>query len=244
MIIKKLKRILFYISRVIYNIIPEEYKENYNLSYPYYRYNNEQIKKSYDHFQKYFINSTLFSSIDDIRSFALTRAFRNNPESEDYLALEFGVFKGKSAMFFSKKLKKQKLYGFDSFQGLNEDWLGRPDFKEGVFATDETDKHKWPKNIHLVKGTFQQTLKQFLNEKKSKINFVHIDIDTYESTKYVLENIKEYLLKGSIIIFDELYNNPGWEYSELKALNEVFKEDEFKYLAFNLKGEQAVIEIN
>ena len=38
----------------------------------------------------------------------------------------FSPFKGKSINLFAKKLKKlkAKIYGFDSFEGLNEDWKG------------------------------------------------------------------------------------------------------------------------
>ena len=46
----------------------------------------------------------------------------------------------------------------------------------------------------------------FLKEKNPKINFVHMDVDTYESSKFVLESIKPNLVKGSVILFDELYN--------------------------------------
>lgn len=70
-----------------------------------------------------------------------------------------------------------------------------------------------------------------------------MDIDTYESTKFVLEKIKPYLVKNSIIIFDELYNFIGWEYGEYKALKEVFSDQEYKFLAFTTNNHKAVIKI-
>ena len=81
-------------------------------------------------------------------------------------------------------------------------------------------------------------------KKKPKINFVHIDLDTYESTKFVLKNIKPFLCKNSIILFDELYDFLGWDEGEYKALKEVFDETEYKFLAFSKHGNQSVIQVN
>ena len=48
-----------------------------------------------------------------------------------------------------------------------------------------------------------------------------MDVDTYETTKFVLETIKPHLINGAIILFDELYNFEGWDVGEYKALTEV-----------------------
>ena len=40
------------------------------------------------------------------------------------------------------------------------------------------------------------------------------------------------MVKKSIILFDELYNIPGWDVGEYKALTEVFSENEYKFIAF------------
>jgi hypothetical protein len=53
---------------------------------------------------------------------------------------------------------------------------------------------------------------------------------------------KPYLTKGSIILFDELIGYASWKYHEYKALNEVFTENEHKYIAFSAT-QQAAIEI-
>ena len=70
-----------------------------------------------------------------------------------------------------------------------------------------------------------------------------MDLDTYDSSKFVLEKIKPYLIKNCIIVFDELYNYPGWDVGEYKALTEVFDEKEYKYLAFADEGTSCVIRI-
>jgi hypothetical protein len=59
-----------------------------------------------------------------------------------------------------------------------------------------------------------------------------MDMDTYTPTKFTLSKIKPFLQKGTIILFDEFYGFPNWEKTEFKAFNEIFKKDEYKYIAF------------
>ena len=70
-----------------------------------------------------------------------------------------------------------------------------------------------------------------------------MDVDTYESSKFILEAIKPNLVKGAIILFDELYNFEGWDVGEYKALREVFNENEYQFLSFATDSSQAVIKI-
>jgi len=157
--------------------------------------------------------------------------------------LEFGVFKGKTINLFSKILKKYKakIYGFDSFEGLNEDWVGTRMTKK--FFSNNGKIPNVHKNCFLIKGRVQDTLDDFLKKNKNlKINFLHMDLDTYPSTKYVLKKIKKKLANNAIILFDELYNMEGWRVGEFKALTEEFKKKEYKYLAFSSDREQVVIQ--
>ena len=71
-----------------------------------------------------------------------------------------------------------------------------------------------------------------------------MDLDTYDSTKHVLLEIKPFLKKGSILLFNEFYNFPGWSVGEYKAFKEVFNEEEYKIIAFSKHGWEAVVEIN
>ena len=68
-------------------------------------------------------------------------------------------------------------------------------------------------------------------------------MDTYPATIYALERLKPFFNKDAIIIFDELYNYPGWKDGEYKALKEVFKDDEYIFKAFNTLGTEVVIQI-
>ena len=163
----------------------------------------------------------------------------SNDKHKEGFYLEFGVWKGDSTNFFSKYVKK--LYAFDSFEGLREDWLGRHVAKGHFNLNKKIPKLK--SNIEPIVGFVQDTLDDFLKKHNPKINFVHLDMDTYPSTKYALERLKPFLNKDAIIIFDELYNYAGWKDGEYKALKEVFKDDEYIFKAFNVLGGQVVIQI-
>jgi len=200
-------------------------------------YVKDEIKKGYETFKPYFKKS-IFVNNKNFRKFIIERA-KENDEFNKKFYLEFGVFVGTSINFFSKYVNT--IYGFDSFEGLREDWVGTASPK-GTFSLIK----KLPnlnKNVILVVGWVQDTLVPFLEKNKPEINFVHMDLDTYESTKFVLTKIKPYLVKNCIITFDELYNHPGWEVGEYKALKETFNDNEFRYVCFCINGAQAAIQI-
>ena len=98
-------------------------------------------------------------------------------------------------------------------------------------------------NVIPIVGWIQDTLPKFLNEKQPKICFIHMDVDTYESSKFILEKIKPFLTNNSIILFDEIYNFEGWDVGEYKALKEVFNDDEFRFISFSIDTAQAAIKI-
>jgi len=204
---------------------------------PYEMYEKEEIKRCYETFKPHFQKS-IFLDYKNFHKFIIERA-KEYDEFNKKFYLEFGVWKGNSINFFSKYVNT--IYGFDSFEGLREDWVGYNDPK-GRFNLNKK-LPKLNKNVIPVVGWVQDTLVPFLEKNKPEINFVNLDLDTYESTKFVLTKIKPYIVKNCIIAFDELYNYPGWEVGEYKALKETFNDNEFRYVCFCQNGEQAAIQI-
>ena len=205
----------------------------------YQKYVEEQINNCYENFKEHF-KTSLFLETQILREHSIKKAIRND-ENLKKTYIEFGVFSGSSINFFSKFLKQKEIYGFDSFEGLKEDWIGTSVIK-GTFDLNKKIP-KLEKIVIPIQGWIEQTLPNFLEEKRPQINFMHIDVDTYETSKLILNLTKSFLEKGSIIVFDELYNFPGWQMGEYKALIEVFKKDQFKFISFAKNGQQAVIEI-
>jgi hypothetical protein len=201
---------------------------------PFEKYQRENLDESYNCFKKYFSRS-IFLKDDKIKIFAILKALEIKDEG---LYLEFGVHKGKSINFLSNLIKDKIIYGFDSFEGLKEDWKGTQATK-GTFNLNG----KIPslnKNVSPIKGWIQDTLPIFL-KRSDNINFIHIDVDTYDTSNFILKNIKPFLNNGAVILFDELYNCIGWEENEYKALIENFNEKEYDYLAFSKEGSQVLI---
>ena len=233
--------ILKKISSVIYCLVPEDYKVRPNRDLKKklkLKFHQNLVDETFNHFKEHINNSLVFEDTWKIREYAIKTALLND-KNKEYYYLEFGVFKGDSANFFSKFINK--LYCFDSFEGLKEDWTGTP-LPKGHFNLNK----KIPKlnsNVEPIVGWVEDTLDDFLKRHNPKINFLHMDMDTYNPTKFTLEKLKPYLVKDAIILFDELYNYPGWRNGEYKALTEIFKEDEFKYKAFTINSVRCAIQI-
>jgi hypothetical protein len=230
---KLIKRFLRFISEVIYLLTPLKFKKKtiYDL------YEEEEKIKCYNHFKKYFKNS-IFLYSKEIRKYAINTAL-DLDKKKDGSYIEFGVGQGISINYFSKFVGE--IYGFDSFDGLREDWVGFSKSK-GSF----TQFNKVPSlnnNVKIIKGWVQDTLKNFLEKNQPKITFVHMDMDTYETSKFILENIKPYMQNEAIILFDQLYNFPAWDGGEYKALKEVFNEEDYDFKAFSIDNRRVVIKI-
>jgi predicted O-methyltransferase YrrM len=154
-----------------------------------------------------------------------------NTSDPDSLLLEFGVYKGESISYFANHLPRRVFYGFDSFAGLKENWTGTPGVKDKTFKINESEVSV-PKNVELVKGYFQDTLNDFLNKHRSQIAFIHIDSDTFESARYILENVTNRLAPNTVILFDEFIGYPGYEQGEFAAFYNWIGNRNYEYLAF------------
>ena len=136
------------------------------------------------------------------------------------LILEFGVFSGNSVRSIASRFPERPVFGFDSFEGLPEDW-GRPDMEFPVGAFRVGGLPAVPGNVTLVPGWFSDTLPAFVAEHASDtVALLHIDCDLYSSTKTVLDTLAPLLVSGTVVVFDELFNYPTYEKHELLALKE------------------------
>jgi hypothetical protein len=179
----------------------------------------------------------LLDDEDALRRFVISKIL---PEG---LILEFGVYQAHSLNLFAeyctRKDDQRTLYGFDSFEGLEEEWFGHfsstADFDLGGNLPQVS------KNISLFKGWIDQTLPNFLANHSENVAFIHIDTDTYTPAKLILESIKDRLVLGSIILFDDFYGYPNWQNGEYKAFKEVLKDHKFEFIAFG--SEQVAIKI-
>ena len=144
----------------------------------------------------------------------------------DGLVLEFGVFSGRTINHIARLLPAQRIYGFDSFKGLPEEW--RPGFGKGVFALPALPTVL--NNVDLVVGWFDRTLPSFLDKNADQeVALLHVDCDIYSSTQSIFHHLKFRIVPGTIIVFDEYYNYPGWEMNEFRAFQEFIKTTGLNY---------------
>ena len=85
------------------------------------------------------------------------------------------------------------------------------------------------KRYDILKGDARKTVKKWKEKNPGTlISLLHLDMDLYEPTKIVIENLKDRLFKGSVVVLDELCAKffPG----EFKALSEIFEIKELKLI--------------
>lgn len=133
------------------------------------------------------------------------------------VAVEFGVGSGESTNILAAHALT---FGFDSGQGLPEDW--RPEFPAGSFA------HPIPTvpNARIVEGWFADTLPRFDFGALGHIGIVHFDADLYSSTRTALDQIGPHLQPGTFVVFDEWHGYDGAEDHEQRAWREFADETE------------------
>ena len=144
----------------------------------------------------------------------------------DGLVLEFGVFRGESLRFLAKRAGRD-VHGFDSFEGLPEDWTYMQ--KQGRFSLDGKVPQFSESNIHIYRGWFEDTLPQFLAAHPGSARLLHIDCDIYASTRTVLRLIAPRIVKGTVIVFDEYLGYPSWQQHEYKAFQELVAATGLRY---------------
>ena len=160
---------------------------------------------------------------------------------------ECGVFKGASLIRFLtfrdliEKKNKRRVIGFDAFGKFPQPKKKHKNKKaDKIFAKRHDDniglgininllknylKKKKITNYKLVKGDVLKTLPNYIRKnKKLKISLLHLDLDVYEPTIFVLEKLYKYISKNGIILLDDYTHIKG----ATLAVNEFLKKNKIK----------------
>jgi O-methyltransferase len=157
--------------------------------------------------------------------------------------LEFGVASGHSFKWWIKNCADpaSRFYGFDTFEGLPEDW--------GLFS--KGDMHSPIPEVNdnralFIKGIFQDTLNDFILKEgtalRDKKKIIHMDADLFSATLFALSQLYPYLQKGDIIMFDE-FNVYGHEFKAYRLFTDCFyvklrpiaAQNNFYHIAFEVE---------
>ncbi len=153
------------------------------------------------------------------------------------IIFDFGTRWGQNMAIFSALRgiyepfnRHRKIIGFDTFTGFPSihskdglsDLMGlgmvacTPNYEEYleeiIKHIEEENPISHIKKFEIIKGDVVKTLPMYLeNNPETIISLIYFDFDIYEPTKKCLKIIKDRLLKGSIIAFDELndHDSPG-----------------------------------
>lgn len=126
--------------------------------------------------------------------------------------VEYGSYRGGSAIFMAYVVKKlypgMKVYALDSFEGMpntdkNVDAHSVGDFSDADLSTLENRLQELKlDNLILVKGLFEETNEQAMAS-AGKVCLAHIDCDIATAVKFSYEGVKNFMVDGGYIVFDD-----------------------------------------
>jgi len=184
-----------------------------------------------------------YSFLDRFEGLALSigEAQRRFPTRK--LVLEFGVYKGGMINYQAKRFPRLDFIGFDSFEGLQEQWSGMAPEKAFDLAG------KLPRvrsNVRLVKGWFAEAGSRWKAENSASgvPLLVHVDCDTYAATVAVLELCSDYVEHGLVVHFDDYFGFPHWRTAGFKAMKEISEKRRWRltYLSYGTKEVAVLVE--
>lgn len=229
---KKIKEKRPLTERLVRRVFYKYYARNL-----YYELQLRARKSSADYVESQMTDVIIFWTLKEILEYCVSKAPQNG------LILEFGVAGGKTINIIANAAGNREVHGFDSFEGLPEDWIGHLETK-GSFSTNGI----LPivrSNVTLHEGWFSETILKFKEQHTDTIAFLHIDCDLYQSTREVLWSLDDRLVEGTIIEFDEYFNYPNWQQHEYRAWQEFVKEKniQYRYLAISASDGKVTVEI-
>lgn len=126
--------------------------------------------------------------------------------------IEFGSFRGGSAIFMAKvcaELKlESKVWALDTFAGMPKPDKSIDAHKAGDFqgvGFEELRAYTAKcglTNLHWIQGLFEDTAVDVL-EGAGKILLAHIDCDIRSAVQYSYNIVKKYMVNGGYVVFDD-----------------------------------------
>jgi hypothetical protein len=126
--------------------------------------------------------------------------------------VEFGSYKGGNALFMAYVVGQlypgRKVFALDTFLGMPEtesaiDAHAAGDFQDvDLIELREFAEQQGVRNVEFIKGLFQETGPSVV-EKIGNIALAHIDCDIYSAVAFSYDLVKNYMVPGGYIVFDD-----------------------------------------
>ena len=126
--------------------------------------------------------------------------------------VEFGAYRGGNALFLAAVAAELfpgiKVYALDTFAGIPDADAAIDAHSAGDFGDVDLDelatfaaRHSLD-NIEFVKGRFEDTATPLLN-RIGRVALAHIDSDTFSSVAYAYDVVRNSMVPGGYLVFDD-----------------------------------------
>jgi SAM-dependent methyltransferase len=226
-------KIIFLLFKVFY---PKVDKKNNQILISRATYTPWKDKKRFINIYKKIYNLTLLDIPRLYTLFYLSEQIKNFEGN----ILDVGCMKGGVGLLISHINKRGKVYLFDTFEGF----LDKEDLhKNNIFKYDNLGEIRKLIKTYKLSNTlvYKKKFPEDINKLKiRKVKLCHIDVNTYLSTKKSFEYVKNKIVKGGYIIFDD-YGIHGVE-KVTKLINDLYiKETKNFHFIFNYFGQCILI---
>lgn len=126
--------------------------------------------------------------------------------------IEFGTYRGGSALFLAHILKKTfpgaKLFACDTYEGMpptsDKDMHSAGNFSDCDLDGLERlrDQHALD-NLVIVKGRVEETLPDLA--RSHRFGLAHIDLDIYEAIRFAQNTVWPALVPGAYVVYDDTF---------------------------------------
>ena len=153
----------------------------------------------------------------------------------DGIIVDLGTGKGNKANLIANTVGERKVHTFDWFKGNPEKW--RDGFDVGFNNMGGSVPTNLASNVVVHNGRFRDTLPGFVaSAGGQKAALISVDCDTYSSTRTALRILAPLIKDGTVLVFDELLGYPGYEQHEIKAFEELLRENNLSYQVIGMMG--------
>jgi len=183
--------------------------------------------------------------IDKYRCFELWKLIEESKKLPSGDIIEIGVFRGGSGALIASQVKEcgidATVYLCDTFTGTvkvggNDPFYKNGEHSAGVEICEELFSSMKLDNIKILKGIYPDETGSRIN--RTEFRFCHIDVDTYESAKDILEYLWYQMVSGGIVVFDD------YGFNRCVGVTK-YVEEQMRYLdrtvIYNLNGHAIVI---
>lgn len=203
------------------------------------------FEKAFEYENNFYLSSNITRISKLLAHYELFKMTKDIPGD----IVECGIFKGVSFCRFATfreifgNVFSKKITGFDTFGKFPEanfqddiNALKAQISTDGEYSIEKEQlekvlEHKGiNKNIELIEGDITKTVPQYISSHPElKISLLNLDVDIYEPTVTILENLFPRISKGGVLILDDYSTFPG----ETKAVDDYFKDKNIKIQKFS-----------